>query len=80
MNLLMARGEKEGFAKVHAFNTFFYQKVMGQGHSSVRRWTRQVDIFAKDYLLVPVHLGMHWCMAVSLTTHIYLYMPKCIHE
>jgi sentrin-specific protease 1 len=24
----------------------------------------RVDVFAKDLLLVPVHLGVHWCMAV----------------
>lgn len=24
----------------------------------------QVDIFAHDLLLVPVHRGMHWCMAI----------------
>lgn len=23
----------------------------------------QVDVFAHDVLIVPVHLGMHWCMA-----------------
>ena len=64
MNLLIARGEAQGNPKVHAFNTFFYPKVMGQGHSGVKRWTRTVDVFAMDYILVPVHLGMHWCLAV----------------
>ena len=23
----------------------------------------QVDVFAHDLLLIPVHLGMHWCLA-----------------
>lgn len=64
MNQLVERGEQEGKPKVYAFNTFFYPKVMGQGHESVRRWTRRVDIFSKDYILIPVHLGMHWCLAV----------------
>ena len=65
MNMLMERGEKEGKPRVHAFNTFFYPKIINGGHSSVRRWTKRVDVFAMDYILVPVHLGMHWCLAVS---------------
>ena len=24
----------------------------------------KVDVFAMDLLLVPVHLGIHWCMAI----------------
>jgi len=51
--------------KVYSFNTFFYPKVLSGGHQAVRRWTKQVDLFSYDYVLVPVHLGMHWCLAVS---------------
>ena len=65
MNMLMERGNEEGRPKVHAFNTFFYPKIMSAGHASVKRWTRKVDVFQMDYLLVPVHLGMHWCLSVS---------------
>ncbi|KAL4221969.1 SUMO1 sentrin specific peptidase 1 [Mactra antiquata] len=64
MNLLMERGEQEGHAKVYAFNTFFYPKIMNGGQPSVKRWTRRVDVLAVDYILIPVHLGMHWCLAV----------------
>ena len=65
MNLLIERGEQEGKAKVYAFNTFFYPKIMNGGHQAVRRWTKKVDIFAMNYILIPVHLGMHWCLCVS---------------
>lgn len=30
----------------------------------VRRWTKKVDLFSYDLILIPVHLGMHWCLAV----------------
>ncbi|KAK6015562.1 Ulp1 protease family, catalytic domain protein, partial [Ostertagia ostertagi] len=50
--------------KVYAFNTFFYANISTKGYASVKRWTRKVDIFAHDLLLVPVHLSVHWCMAV----------------
>lgn len=63
-NLVKERNQEKDLAKVHVFNTFFYPKIMKSGHSSVKRWTRKVDIFAMDVILIPVHLGMHWCLAV----------------
>ncbi len=64
MNLIMDRGGKNSMPKVYAFSTFFYPKVVSDGHSGVKRWTRKVDIFAHEILLIPVHLGVHWCLAV----------------
>ncbi|XP_046487627.1 sentrin-specific protease 1 [Neodiprion pinetum] len=65
MNLLIVRGNSGGnFPKVHALNTFFYPKLLSGGHSSLKRWTRKVDIFSKEMLVVPIHLGMHWCMSI----------------
>lgn len=48
---------------VHVMNTFFYTKLKDSGYASVRRWTKKVDIFARNRVLLPVHLGVHWCMA-----------------
>ncbi|XP_078394207.1 sentrin-specific protease 1-like [Cetorhinus maximus] len=64
MNLLVARSGRRGLPTVHAFNTFFFPKVKSDGYQAVKRWTKKVDIFAVDILLVPVHLGVHWCLAV----------------
>lgn len=65
MNLLMERSEQEGRLKVYAMNTFFMPKVLQQGQSGVRRWTRKVDLFSYDVIPVPVHVsGIHWCMAI----------------
>lgn len=63
MNLIMERGQKDNYPAVYAFSTFFYPKLSKDGYQSVRRWTKKVDIFSYDMLLVPIHLGMHWCMA-----------------
>lgn len=49
--------------RVHAFNSFFYPKLRDRGFEGVRRWTRSTNIFDLDLVLLPVHLGMHWCMA-----------------
>ncbi|VDD90513.1 unnamed protein product [Enterobius vermicularis] len=50
--------------KVYAFTTFFYTNLAQHGYNKVKRWTKKVDIFSYDILLVPVHLGAHWCLAV----------------
>lgn len=64
MNLLIARSTNDKYPKVHAMNTFFYPKLVSGGHASLKRWTRKVDIFAQDLVVVPIHLGIHWCMSI----------------
>ncbi|KAJ3586109.1 hypothetical protein NHX12_012510 [Muraenolepis orangiensis] len=64
MNLLVQRSKSPGMPSVNTFNTFFYPKLRTSGYSAVRRWTKKMDIFAADILLVPVHLGVHWCLSV----------------
>lgn len=65
MNLLVERSKHPNLPSVNTFNTFFYPKLRSSGYSAVRRWTKKMDVFAKDLLLVPVHLGVHWCLSVS---------------
>ncbi|PSN41014.1 hypothetical protein C0J52_16055 [Blattella germanica] len=63
MELLKERGKLENYPSVYCFNSFFYTKlVTGGGHSSVRRWTRKVDIFSYDLIIIPIHLDVHWCL------------------
>lgn len=66
MNLLIARGNgsNDKYPRVHAMNTFFYPKLINGGHASLKRWTRKIDVFAQDILVVPIHLGIHWCMSI----------------
>ncbi|XP_071955999.1 uncharacterized protein [Antedon mediterranea] len=64
MSLLVERSENDNYPKAHNFNTFFYPKLLQGGHKPIRRWTKKVDIFSKHLILVPVHLGMHWCLAI----------------
>lgn len=69
MNLLVERSKDPSLPSVNTFNTFFYPKLRSSGYSAVRRWTKKMDIFSKDILLVPVHLGVHWCLSVSFNDH-----------
>ncbi|KAM7284345.1 sentrin-specific protease 1 [Ixodes scapularis] len=49
MNLLVERTKQNsGLPKLCAFNTFFFAKMVAEGQSAVRRWTRKMDLFSYD--------------------------------
>nr|XP_040055283.1 sentrin-specific protease 2 isoform X2 [Gasterosteus aculeatus aculeatus] len=69
LSLVMERCSSEAAGlKIYSFSTFFFPKLRGGGqdggHTAVKRWTKAVDIFLYDLVLVPLHLGVHWAMAV----------------
>lgn len=51
--------------KVHFLNSFFHRQLMTKGYDGVKRWTKQVDLFSKSLLLVPIHLEVHWCLVIA---------------
>ncbi|XP_043965536.1 sentrin-specific protease 7b isoform X1 [Gambusia affinis] len=64
----------------HVFSSFFYKQLScrraaGESdapsvpdhhtrHQRVKTWTRDVDIFSKDFLFVPVNKAAHWFLVV----------------
>jgi hypothetical protein len=55
--------------QVYFFNTHFYSALTGAtksriSHKAVERWTRNVDLFTYDFLVVPVHENSHWYVAI----------------
>ena len=64
MSLLMDREKGNNTPRIHVFSSFFYSKLQKDGYAGVRRWTKKVNIFEMDFILVPVHMGDHWCLAV----------------
>jgi len=52
--------------RCHYYNTFFYKILKDRGYKGVRRWSKKakIDIFELDKVVVPVHLGSHWCLSV----------------
>jgi len=67
MNLLVQRSKQnKDLPSLYAFSTFFYANLAKKGYTSVKRWTKKVDIFAHDLLIIPIHLSMHWCLCVSV--------------
>lgn len=53
----------ETLPKIHIFNTFFFPTLSDRGHAGVRTWTRKFDLFAKDIVIIPIHLSVHWTLA-----------------
>lgn len=52
-------------SKVHFLNSFFHKQLLNKGYEGVKRWTKQVDLFSKRLLLVPVHVEVHWCLVTA---------------
>lgn len=67
-------------SKTHIFGTFFYNtltntKLLGQTndvkltaaqkrHERVKNWTKHVNIFEKDFIIVPINQQSHWFLAI----------------
>ncbi|VDD92209.1 unnamed protein product [Enterobius vermicularis] len=65
LELICERAKQDSsLPKVYAFTTFFYANLSRHGYTRVKRWTKKVDIFLYDILLVPLYLRGHWCLTV----------------
>jgi len=65
-------------ASIHLFNSFFFQKLSGckskektaageaEAYAGVRKWTKGIDIFKKDFLVIPINEHMHWYFMIVL--------------
>ncbi|KAG2154541.1 cysteine proteinase [Suillus clintonianus] len=54
---------KRKMLDVHYFSTFFWPKLKNEGYDQGRlaKWTKKIDIFSKDVILIPVnHNNSHW--------------------
>ncbi|XP_020622881.1 sentrin-specific protease 6-like [Orbicella faveolata] len=68
----------EDRARTHILSSFFYKRLTQRNnsnndtftstpdrmHSQVRTWTKNVDIFEKDFVIVPINESSHWYLAV----------------
>ncbi|THH02506.1 hypothetical protein EW026_g384 [Hermanssonia centrifuga] len=70
-----ATGSKNGRLKplnAHYFNTFFWSKLKNEGYEKARlaKWTKKIDIFSKDVILIPInHNNAHWTGAAINFRH-----------
>jgi len=77
-------------SRLHAFSCMFYTKLLEQGnkkkgHALVARWTKNFDVFAKDFIFIPVNESAHWSLAVIAhpghisrkATELFDLLPQC---
>ncbi|RDL36391.1 uncharacterized protein BP5553_05743 [Venustampulla echinocandica] len=57
--------------RIYFQNSFFYERLTssakgrrGINYEAVQRWTAKVDLFEKDYIVVPVCENLHWYVAI----------------
>uniref|UniRef100_A0ABD2WF25 Ubiquitin-like protease family profile domain-containing protein n=1 Tax=Trichogramma kaykai TaxID=54128 RepID=A0ABD2WF25_9HYME len=66
----------ENRRRTHVFSSFFYQNIApspnenpglanSKGrHTKVSKWTKHVNIFEKDFIIIPINLNQHWFVAI----------------
>ncbi|CEJ60414.1 hypothetical protein PMG11_08990 [Penicillium brasilianum] len=55
--------------RVYFFNTYFFATLTNKGsreinYEGVEKWTRAVDLFNYDYIVVPINQNAHWYVAI----------------
>jgi len=79
INFYLKYLEKERITKslrsrIHIFNSYFYEKLKllknadkgnkQRVYMDTKNWTKNVDLFTKDYILIPICDQKHWCLAI----------------
>ncbi|RNA41042.1 sentrin-specific protease 7 isoform X4, partial [Brachionus plicatilis] len=78
--------------RTHIFDTFFYQKLTHTAETKskedtalnaaqrrymrVKNWTRSVNIFEKDFLIIPINKNVHWYLAIVC----YPYLKEPVYQ
>ncbi|KIM48404.1 hypothetical protein M413DRAFT_230782 [Hebeloma cylindrosporum] len=65
-----ANGKKltktKALLNIHYFSSFFWAKLVTEGYDKGRlaKWTKRIDLFSKDVVLIPINHGnAHWTAA-----------------
>ncbi|KGO43406.1 Peptidase C48, SUMO/Sentrin/Ubl1 [Penicillium expansum] len=67
----LERTNKEAAKRIYFFNTYLFATLTntprgdrGINYSGVEKWTRNVDLFSYDYIVVPINENAHWYVAI----------------
>lgn len=58
------RTNPDAAKRVYFFNSYFFTLLKTKGYKNVEKWTRTVDLFSYDYVLVPINESHHWYVAI----------------
>lgn len=64
----------KGDSEFYFFNSFLYKTFKDGGFDKVKKWTKDVDIFTKKYLIIPIcekYVSLQFCSfrEISLSSH-----------
>ncbi|KAL4918494.1 hypothetical protein BDW62DRAFT_200868 [Aspergillus aurantiobrunneus] len=67
----LQRCNAEVAKRVYFFNSYFYATLTNSpkgrrsiNYEGVEKWTRNVDLFSYDYIVVPINEDAHWYIAI----------------
>lgn len=67
----LERNKPDVARRVYFFNSYFYATLTntakgkrGINYEGVQKWTRNVDLFDHDYVIVPINECAHWYVAI----------------
>lgn len=66
----LQRTNKDAAKRVYFFNSYFFDTLSntprgrGINYDGVAKWTRNIDLFSYDYVVVPINQNAHWYLAI----------------
>jgi sentrin-specific protease 7 len=67
----LERTNKDAARRIYFFNSYFFATLTNPprgkrdiNYKGVEKWTRSVDLFSYDYILVPINEHHHWYIAI----------------
>lgn len=54
---------------MHFFNSYFFESLTRDGkrkvnHSAVAKWTKNINLFKRDFVIVPINENLHWFLVI----------------
>jgi Ulp1 family protease len=67
----MEKNNPEVYKRMHFFNSYFYEALTkapkakkSLNYEAVSRWTKNINLFSRDFVVVPVNENLHWYVAI----------------